>query len=195
MATVTLNEIGGGNIVGMSNETTWNAARTAATADTINTGDFMEATKIAANNWNLRRSLMWFDTSALSGVTINSAKLIHAAISNRTNDDTCTMHVVNHTGTDSTIVQADFDQTQTTSFGSVLLGSLSTGGTTDITLNASGIAAINTSGGHTALAIIFDRDKDNSDPTGVNQYQCNPTGHQLYIDYTPASTSGFFALL
>ncbi len=193
MATITVSERGGGNIVGMSNELTWDAARTAVTGETISTGDFMEATFVGAGNFNLRRSFMWFDTAAIGADSvITSAKLIHTAISNRTNDDTCTMHIVGQTGTDPTIVLADYDQSLTTSFGSVGLGSLNTGGSTDIALNATGIAAINKSG-HTGLAIIFDRDKDNTDPTATNQYQANPTLHQLEVTFIPAATQNGYS--
>lgn len=192
MSTLTADALAGGNTASMSNEATWNAVATGA-GEALS-GYTISADKIGAGNFTGTRTLLFFDTSSLtSGAVISSAKIVHPAIANNTNTDAITVHLVTHTAPSTTIEAGDYDAVGATSFGSVLMSGLSTSLTTDIALNATGIAAISKTG-NTAIALRTNRDIDNSEPTGYNEYTATLANFDLVIEYT-LPTSGFFALL
>ena len=185
MAVLTQTEAGGGNGVRVTGQTDWATAKSQTTGSTTNF--VVDNTKVSANNFQLSRGFFWFNTASLGqGATISAAVFRHPAITNNTNDEAITVHVVGHTGTETTIATGDFDLIGTTSYGSVLMSGLSTSVTTDISLNATGLAAIN-KGGNTAIGLIGSLDKDNTTPTGINQYTITPTDPVLEVTYTPAS--------
>jgi hypothetical protein len=191
MAILTADALAGGATAAMSNEATWNAVATGAGEALA--GYTISANKIAANNWTGTRTLLWFDTSSLtSGAVISAAKIVHPVMANNTNTDAITIHLVTHTAPSTTIAFGDYDAVGSTSFGSVLMSGLSTSTTTDIVLNATGIAAINKTG-NTAIALRTNKDIDNSDPTGYNEYTASLGDFDLVVTYTVPS-SGFFAL-
>lgn len=185
MAVLTQSEAGGGNGVRVTGQADWATARSQTTGTTTNF--VIDNTKVGAGNFQLSRGFFWFNTASIGqGSTISAAVFRHPAISNNTNDEAITVHVVGHTGTETTIAGADIDQIGATSYGSVLMSGLSTSVTTDISLNATGLAAIN-KGGNTAIGLIGSLDKDNTSPNGINQYTITVTSPVLEVTYTPVS--------
>lgn len=93
------------------------------------------------------RGFILFDTSSLSGATVSSATLKLNVESKSTDLGDVDVHVVSANPASNTALAAsDHSTVGSTSFGSVNTSVLTAGQTVEITLNASGIAAINTSG-------------------------------------------------
>lgn len=130
--------------------------------------------RIGAGNYYISRGFFLFDTSALtSGATISSAvlSLCSTADGAYANQDTTSLQIVSSTpAANNNLVVGDYDQVGTTSFGSINLASWTTtnGTYNNITLNASGIAAISKTG-VTKLGCVIGRDFSNQAPTGINQ--------------------------
>lgn len=93
----------------------------------------------------LKRGFVTFNTFGLSAAANISAVTLSIYGNAKTNGlGTPDMHVAGVTlGNPYTLVTSDFAKAQTTSFGSISYASFSTTGYNDISLNASGIAAIN----------------------------------------------------
>lgn len=191
MATLTADALAGFGSPEQANELNWNAVVT-GTGEALG-GYVFHANKIAADNFTGGRTLLWFNTSSLTqNAIIESAKIVHPVISTSSNANSVTMHLVTHTAPSTTIVTGDYDSgIGSTSFGSVAMSSLSAVTTTDISLNASGIAAINKTG-NTAIAIISNLDKDNTAPTGYNEYVSDRSLFDLVVTYTLQSGSLLF---
>lgn len=192
MATLTADALAGNNSCIQNAEATWAAAIGGGGEGT--SSYIVVADRIAADNWSCSRTFLWFDTSSLgAGATISAAKLVHPLIANVGNTDNLTIHVVGHTAADTTIVAGDYDTIGSTSYGNVAVSGLSEATTTDITLNATAIAAISKTG-NTAIGIRSNKDKDAVEPTTSNGYTANRANFDLVITYTPAPSSSFFAM-
>ena|SRR3990167_3523418 len=97
----------------------------------------------------LRRAFFLFDTSAIGGGTIDSATFSFIAISKSTGLGTTNLHLVSSNPASNTdLVVGDYDKLGSTSYGNVTLASIAADSITynDISLNASGLAAINKTG-------------------------------------------------
>ena len=166
----------------MSNEASWAAVRGGA-GESLGSYTFI-ADKIGAGNFSGCRTLLFFDTHLLANSKIISAKLVHPPIANFSNLDSGSVHIVTHAAPSTTIVTGDYDSgIGTTSFGSVALSSLSTTLTTDITLNADGIAAINKTG-NTPIALLSSFDFNNSEPaSNGNEYTADRSLFELVVVY------------
>ena len=159
---------------------TWIAAHDAATGDfasATETGDFVGDRTFNATDFNIARLLVLFTTSTIGTDTITSATFSLAnTASAKTDTDASSMHVVASTpSTNSDVVVADFDQFGTTSFGSKTILSWTDTDTTynDITLNATGIAAIATAG-TTKFGVRSGMDMTNTTPT-------IPGGNRVFV--------------
>lgn len=122
--------------------------------------------------YNISRGFYLFDTAAIEDTdTISSATFsICGSGTAEANADTETMVLVASTpATNVALVVADFDQLGTTSFGTfAVAGYDQTDGTyNNITINATGIAAISKTG-VTKFGLRMQRDIDSSAPTGEN---------------------------
>lgn len=116
----------------------------------------------------ISRIIYSFDTSSLSPDVVSSADF---SVKGVTKSDTFTTPanpdfvVCGATPADpADLVNSDYSNTGTTSFGSVGYSSYSTSAYNDITLNASGISNINTSG-ISSFATVLSNDINNSAPT------------------------------
>lgn len=154
------------------------AAARAGTAgdDTSDTNaSILCATTNAAGGtiFNIGRSFTLFDTSSIPDTdTISSAVYSlyrNDLIYSFQNADTTSVHCVATTPASNTaIVLEDYDQVGTTSFGSFLMGDTAVATYEDITLNASGLAAISKTG-VTKLGVRNSLDFNNISPTGTNR--------------------------
>ncbi len=168
----------------MSNEASWAAVRGGVGENLASYAVF--ANKVGVGNFSGVRTLLWFDTSALTpNAYITAAKIVHPAIANNNNNDGISIYFVTHAAPSTTIVAGDFDSgIGTISFGSIAMSSLSTSVTTDIPLNASGIAAINKTG-NTPIALLSSHDFNNVEPIGsANEYTTQYANFDLVVTYT-----------
>lgn len=185
MATVvsTFNVLDGSGLITKDGQGTWAGARDAASG-TVSTGDNSPAgySTFRSPVYDCSRFFMGFDTSSIpENATITAAK-IKVYVVSRTGTDAETLNVVSMTAGDPTsLVGGDFVNFGTTSFGTLAYGSATTSAYNDISFNASGIAAISTTG-TTKLCFRTTRDINNTAPT-VDQ----PGGNFLAIDHSSAS--------
>jgi len=153
---------------------TWAAARDGAgnaAYPSVTAGVFSGSVKWSASNWEVDKGFTLFDTSSIpDGDTISSATMSyyqHTA-GNNVNTDGDTAHVVSAAPASNTnLVAGDFTTAGSASYGSLAFASWTNDAYNDISLNASGIAAISKTG-VTKFALRSQRDIDNSAPTGVN---------------------------
>ncbi len=135
-----------------ANNAAWATARDTASGETKGTTaavtyitrTFQDADGL---NFDVGRSLFLFDTSALTAAASISAGVVSfAGTGNGTeNQSTTALHVVASTpASNTTLALADFSQIGSTSFGSIDFASyvITDGTYNNITLNASGLAAI-----------------------------------------------------
>jgi hypothetical protein len=109
----------------------------------------LTATSTTNQYSTLRRAFILFDTSSLTSAAIISGAVlsVYGGGLKTTGLGTPDLHVGSSTPASNTaLVSADYSQRGTTSFGSISNASFSTSAYNDITLNASGIAAINKTG-------------------------------------------------
>lgn len=140
---------------------------------------------LTGGNYHIYRSYDCFDTSALgAGATITAATITWK-IADVGTADSFNLNVYSVTmNSTSTIITSDFNKTNfgSTSFGSFASSSLGGIGTTfTITLNASGIAAINKTG-ITTFGYRTDNDVSSTSPSGSQYVAC-------YV-YSNASSAG-----
>ncbi len=194
MVTATIDADSDSNGVRTAVEASWAVARTAAGTATTN---FITQ---ASSGPQLGRYFAFFDLVSIpTGSTISTAKMVHPSVANKLSTAGGSIHIVEHVATDP-IGTGDMTSYKTlngdTSFGSETYANVSTGGTFDITINASGITYLTTQIGSIAkIGLRSSHDIDNSAPGGglFSQYTCSVTAHDLVIDYVPPP--GFFAIL
>jgi len=154
----------------------WATARGAATGGSASDSGGVYSTYCAADlnlgTYTITRTFWLFDTSALTaGATISAAVASFAAAGGAsTNADTTAMHIVASTPASNTaITTADYDQIGSTTFGNITIANWVTTNNTynDITLNASGLAAISKTG-ITKFAGRLALDLNDVAPTGNN---------------------------
>lgn len=171
----------------------WNAARNGGSGNNA-TSSFIESAN-SGGVYENGRYFGFFDASLIpAGSKINSVIWRHPAIANNSNVDGVTMHIVSHTAV-APLDSSDYSTNGSTSLGSVTQSGLSTSATTDITLNATGIANF-VAAITNKFGLITSLDLNNISPSinGGSQYTASVTGHQLIVDYT-APGGGILTLL
>lgn len=161
-------------------------------------GLFLRASTTIDQYDRLRRAILLFDTSTIPDAGVISAAVLSLDAQSRSNGlGTSDMHLVSSNPASNTaLADSDYANTGTTSFGSIAYAGFAPTGYKDITLNASGIAAISLVG-ITKFGLRIAWDKDNSF-TGVwssaasNSYvysNADETGTsvdpRLVVTYTP----------
>lgn len=178
------------------NGTVWATQRglaDGASADDAGTTGNQIAAQFFTPNYSLARGFFLFDTSTIGDDdTIDSAVLSLKGAFSTTNADSSSNVIVATTPASNTaITTADYDQVGTTSFGSHALSAWSTSAYNDITLNASGLAAI-TKTGVSKFGARNSRDFDNVAPTGGNDSYFLPAGSasepKLAVTHSSAGT-------
>lgn len=149
------------------------------------------------------RNFHLFDTSALTAsVTISAATYsVYDTGAGFANSDSDSLHAVSSNPASNTaLVDADFDQVGSTSFGSISLASWTGSAYNGISLNASGLANISKTG-VSKFGQRIGGDLNNSAPSSadrVQTYMADQTGTandpKLEVTYSIPS-GGFFALV
>lgn len=153
----------------------WATIRVAATGDTAadtTAGPSYAGTQANSPGLELDRAFFLFDTSAITDTDVISSGTITLTNGSNaeSNADSITYHIVSSTPASNTaITTADLDQVGSVSFGSLALSSVVDNAANNWTLNASGIAAITTTG-VSKFAMLTSSDLNNSAPTGVNRF-------------------------
>lgn len=199
MATLTVNPQSGTTVQGSvsNSNSNWSTCRGATDGNET----FVDSasinpiwTQYNGVTYKIKRGFFLFDTSSLgAGATISSAVISFAGTGTaETNDFTDTFHIVSSSpASNTTLDNADFDQVGSTSFGSMNVGDWAQSLNTynNITLNASGIAAINKTG-ITKFATRTGLDLNNTTPggAGITAIECKGSGvsnmPKLVITYT-----------
>lgn len=178
---------------------TYAGARDASSGDSVSvTATAMYiANAFFGGNYNVRRAIMCFDTSAIgAGQTITSATFSIRGNGDKGSANGWSVDLVGATpaGT-ADLLLADFSQVGGTLFSDteISLSSFSSSAYNDFPLNAAGLAAIN-SGGITVLAVRVSGDRLNeaanadSDYTGILSADNGSNKPQLVVNYSPATT-------
>lgn len=178
MATLTVYPVPSTTVSGIIHKLalTWDDAHDAAAGDSVEKDPSSGVIQCSYNgsNYQISRGFFLFDTSALpDGATISSAVLSLCSTGDGAylNQDTTSLDIVSsNPAADNNLVTGDFDQVGSTSFGNITLASWTTSDGTynDITLNASGIAAISKTG-ITKLGCRIKKDLDDSAVSGRNE--------------------------
>jgi len=168
----------------------------AASTGTRDTGTIYVGNELFTITYYIYRGFLYFDTSSLAGATISAATLsVYASGVVSTLDDNLT--VVSSTATDP-LEATDFDLVGTTSFVDAppLFSTMSTVAYTVMTLNASGITAINTAGGWTKFALRTTKDIAETVPNNRSYATLNASADagaspeaKLIITYTPLTAT------
>lgn len=181
----------------------WATAHDATISASFNDSGTSYSTLITTDKgvfYTITRFFTLFDTSALgSGATISAATWSVAANGGtKANADSQDIDLVSsNPASNTSIAGDDYDQVGTTVYGSLAVSSwVDTNNTyNNISLNASGLAAISKTG-ITKFAARLSRDTDNTAPTGngyVGGYMADNTGTssdpKLVITYTGATTT------
>ncbi len=139
-----------GNVQRHSVDETFSNIRTGAgvTVDYNELRADLQSTLISNQYQLLHRSIMTFDTSALTvGATISSAVLSLWGIAQASENGETDLHVVAAgPASNNALVAADYSTMGSTGFGSLVYGSFVAGAYNDITLNSDGRAAISKNG-------------------------------------------------
>lgn len=152
----------------------------------------VEAAYGGGTNYTLTRSYFVFDlTSPASGSAVpNGAQIQSAFIRIPGQGKTATAGendaavIVSSNGS-VPLVQADYSQSGSTSFGSIAYGSYNTSGDNDISLNSTGLAYI-VGNATNKFAFRFNNlDIGNTAPTGNNNYTFDITTVILSITWSP----------
>ena len=197
---VTITTSSGANGTVAPPNATWSTVRGAAAGSGLESF-FIE--RFEGGNYRIARHFFFFDLSTTNipaDATITAITFVHPVVSSVTNDNSISIHLAAHTSADpvSTASYNDLTLNGATSWAEKNVADLSTGGSTNIVMNAAGITAANTAlGGTWKVMIRGDGDLDNSAPAGKNQYNFTDDDVQISVTYTqPGSpSSGFFALL
>lgn len=151
-------------------QSTWSAARDAATATDSDSADVGCFAYLAAGSYFIRRGFVSYDMSVLPTATaIESIDLnLYIPTSAFDNIDSDTFYVVEGSQSNP-ITTADFDAVTFTSLGSKTLASISLDAYNVFSLNATGIALVQSkvkSQSVLNLAHIMGRDFNNNAPSG-----------------------------
>lgn len=210
MAEIVFNDAAGNGALGWLDPApaTWAGARDSASCNTGPNAPQYGVYSEKPSTYYLFRGFITF----LTGDILQNAKSIESAtlsLYGRPATNTNNKHVclvastqANPTG----LVQDDWDQFGTTEFATrIAIADWATGSYNVFTLNASGLAALNTTaGGYTKFCLRISRDVDNDAPgPGANDsvgWRYNEDAGagekpKLTVTYTQAATSGFFAFL
>lgn len=173
----------------------WNVARTDDPAKEVTN---YVCVAVGAIPYQCSRFFGFFDMSGIpTGSKIDSATLVHPDADNHTSAAGGSVNVVEHVASDPIGVD-DFLNYKVlngdTSFGSVNYSSINTSGTTDFTLNASGITYLESViGGIAKIGLRSSFDINNSAPGAADSgYNCTVTDFDLIINYTPPSAGILF---
>lgn len=188
MPTSTFTVVSGGRGRLQNVNGTYSTCRTASSAsETVSDTGVVES----ASAYAISRYYAPFDlTSPTSGSAIPAGAVINSAFlrlvgTSKVDDNSDSIVVVGNTMASPTnLVQDDFDQTGSTSFGTLALSAYNTSGNNDITLNSSGLANIS-GGGYAKFAIRMNtRDLNNTAPAGNNVVNFTSGSTLLSIDWT-----------
>lgn len=212
MASTTFNPVAGANSpcdgrMEYDNSTSWASVRSQATAGTTSvtnsTDTFIQGELVGGTTWAISRSVFNFDTSALTaGTTITGAVFsLYSTGSGSTLEVTNPANisvVVATPASTATLASSDyasshFGTTKLSTDYSIATFNVSPGQYHDITLNASGIAAINKTG-ITTLGVRPSNDfSDATAPTNRSFSNCDMADNgsnppKLTVTYTTLST-------
>jgi len=180
------------------NKATYALARDATSAGAIDQGNGnVVHNSLISTTYYVRRYITYFDTSSIPDTdTISSATFSVASLAASVSVNSDSIELVEFTGSNPPVV-GDFDLFGSTSWGTKTLASFSStaGVFNDITLNGTGIAAINKTG-TTPVGIRTINDINNVTPTGNNYmriYVANESGTsldpKLVVEHAAPSTS------
>lgn len=163
----------GGYIFGPANAT-WATAHDATSGTVQNeTDDIYAGDRNTGSGHQLRRGYQVYNTSSIGSDTISSVtqSLYAFIVTDNDNDSEAYINIVNFSPDDDTsVVGADFNNFGTTKYASdVDITGISTSAYTDFSFNATGIAAINTSG-RTSVGIREGHDIEDT-PTTLSSGQ------------------------
>ena len=198
MPTQVFDANGGGQGRVFNGNANYNTARTASSGTANTDGTF--GNSLSGGTYTVQRYFLPFNTAVIpANATIESAFLrLVADGATFNNADTDTIDVVASTqASDTALANEDFDQAGATTFGALALASWtnSAGANNDITLNATGLAAIIKGGGYTKLGCRMRSDITPATPTGLNQVGLQATDIRLSVTYSVPSESGDFKFL
>lgn len=193
MAQITIDAESGSAGVLTDAMSTWTEAREATTG-TVSDTVGLSNTKAAGSFRCGRLFTNFVSTGIPAGSKITNVVLRHPKISSVDNDSGITVYVVDHTGSNP-IVAADINNitlNSDTTYASSLLSAMSTTGTTDFTLDANGIAVVQSAVNSQSLiklALRGSMDIDNETPgpgdNDSNGYQSTIDNADLIVTYTP----------
>jgi hypothetical protein len=161
---------GGDGTVEQINESTWAAARDAASGDTVtwNTNElFIEAQYSSTWGYSVGRAFYPIDTSGIGvDATISAASMFVYVGTNQSNGQTLRLVSASQASIGQLEV-ADFNNIGSTQFGSA---TPTASQYDEIVVDATGRAII-VKDGYTKFAILMGKDFDNSTPTGMDYVQ------------------------
>lgn len=184
MAVGTINALAASDGCRNNNDSTWAGARDTTPANELAT--WCRSTTSGGLFYNGRLFMYFPLTSIPGGATITGGTLIIPAVGNKADNDSTVAVVDTHTA-DGAIVVGDYNLYGGNNHGSVDWTSLSTTGTTGITVNSTGLTNIeNNIGGTANLCLRNSLDFNNSAPSGANDITFNPDNADLIVAYTPS---------
>lgn len=180
------------------------AGNGAGDTQTNTSAGWLEGATISNQYQVLQRGFFLFDTSSIpTSATIQSATLSLYGKDKASGLGTTPLHVVSGNPVSNTaIANGDFSRIGNTSFGNIAYASFSISGYNDITLNASGIAAI-TKAGISKFATRLGFDLDGSGPSwssGADTYMVvymadnGSNKPKLTVTYTVPASAWFLLM-
>lgn len=189
------------SIIGETNGTDPNVINTSGTPF------YLESSTTTNQFDNLYRGFFIFDTSSIpSDAIITSAKISLYGVNKGNGLGSPDLHITSsNPASNSNLVNADFDNIGSTSFGNISYDSFSTTGWNDITLNASGLANINKGTGARSKFALLSSWDINGSFTGTwasnvssffSIYMSDNGSNKptLEVTFTVPSTPNFFQL-
>ena len=181
-----------------SNQATWAAAYSAATADGVAASLIPAGAKNGETNFSIGRGFLPFDTSLLPASATITAAVLHLYrdddVTPFSNTDTVALHVVSSTEANpASLAVGDYDATGVVSGGSINFASTSNTTYFEITLNETARGWI-TKAGNTLLAIRVSNDLTNTGATGSNviSLQARGDANPPYLEITYTEGAGNF---
>jgi hypothetical protein len=189
-----------GYLWNLENGGVYNTARTAVNADAKDdTGGWMLiSNSLNAGWWLIYRGYLYFDTSSLNGFVVTAADLKlwgSVGVSGDVDTDTLVIQDGMPTYPHDPLVVGDFDESQYAgNYASKTFATWTASAYNTLSLNAGGVAAINTSG-TTKFCLRTDHDINNNQPTGTNALwittteQGDPYEPTLIVTFTALTPS------